>query len=42
MNNKSRLSAGYCWNWKKEGKNNSQFPDIELSGRFGMSWNFDN
>lgn len=38
INNKSRLVAGYCWNWIKEGKNNSQIHDIEI-GDFGMSWN---
>lgn len=38
INNKSRIVAGYCWNWIKEGKNNSQIHDIQIGG-FGMSWN---
>ena len=42
VNNKARLLAGYCWDWKKEGKNISQIHDIELPGQFGMSWNLGN
>ncbi|MDD7281917.1 DUF2075 domain-containing protein [Floccifex sp.] len=38
LNNKSRMVAGYCWDWIKEGKNNSQIHDIQI-GDFGMSWN---
>lgn len=38
INNKSRMVAGYCWNWIKEGKNNSNVHDIQI-GDFGMSWN---
>ena len=38
INNKSRIVAGYCWNWIKEGKNNSDIHDIQI-GDFGMSWN---
>lgn len=38
INNKSRMVAGYCWNWIKEGKNNSDIHDIQI-GNFGMSWN---
>ncbi len=38
INNKSRMVAGYCWNWIKEGKNNSNIHDIQI-GDFGMSWN---
>ena len=38
INNKSRMIAGYCWNWIKEGKNNSDIHDIQI-GNFGMSWN---
>ncbi|MFZ3591354.1 DNA/RNA helicase domain-containing protein [Bacillus sp. DJP31] len=41
--NKSRLVAGYCWDWIKEGKANSRFHDIVLSDHnFGMSWNLNN
>ena len=38
INNKSRMVAGYCWNWIKEGKNNSDIHDIQI-GDFGISWN---
>lgn len=38
INNKSRMVAGYCWNWIRDGKNNSDIHDIEI-GDFGMSWN---
>ena len=38
INNKSRMVAGYCWNWIKEGKNNSDIHDIQI-GDFEMSWN---
>ena len=42
-NNKSRIVAGYCWNWISEGKNNSDVHDIEISEyNFGMSWNLGN
>ena len=32
------MVAGYCWNWIKEGKNNSDYHDIKI-GDFEMSWN---
>lgn len=38
INNKSRMVAGYCWNWIKEGKNDSHIHDIQIDD-FGMSWN---
>jgi len=41
INNKSRLLAGYCWDWIKEGKTRSDFHDIEIDG-LSMSWNLDN
>ena len=41
INNNSRLVAGYCWNWKKDGKNNSDVHDITI-GDFSMSWNLNN
>ena len=41
-NNKSRVVAGYCWNWIKEGKNDTNFYDITIPKyQFGMSWNLD-
>lgn len=43
INNKSRIVAGYCWNWISEGKNNSEIHDIEIPEyNFGMSWNLGN
>lgn len=43
IENKSRMVAGYCWNWISEGKNNSDIHDIEISEyNFGMSWNLEN
>ncbi|KAB7705670.1 DUF2075 domain-containing protein [Bacillus aerolatus] len=42
-NNKSRLVAGYCWNWVKEGKNNPDHYDIVLPEfNFEISWNHGN
>lgn len=38
INNKSRMVAGYCWKWIKEGKNDSHVHDIQIED-FGMSWN---
>lgn len=43
VNNKSRIVAGYCWNWVKEEKNNPNFHDITIpEHNFGMSWNLGN
>lgn len=39
--NHARILAGYCWNWIKEGKNNSNIHDIKI-GDFEMSWNLGN
>lgn len=42
INNKSRLVAGYCWNWISNGKNKSDIYDIEMPEYdFGMSWNLE-
>ena len=42
-NNKSRIVAGYCWNWINEGKNNSEIHDIIIPEyNFEMSWNLGN
>lgn len=39
-NNRSRVVAGYCWNWITEGKNNPFVYDIEIPEfDFRMSWN---
>ena len=39
--NKSRLLAGYCWDWIKEGKNKADVYDINIDD-FHMSWNLGN
>lgn len=39
--NKARILAGYCWDWKKEGVNNSAVYDIKI-GDFEISWNLKN
>ena len=39
--NQSRILAGYCWAWLKEGQNNSDVHDINI-GDFEMSWNLGN
>lgn len=40
VNNKSRIVAGYCWDWNKDGKNDVNFYDITIPKyQFGMSWN---
>ena len=42
-NNKSRMVAGYCWNWISEGKNNTNIHDIVIPEyNFEMSWNLSN
>ena len=38
INNKSRMVAGYCWNWIKEGRNKTNVYDIQI-GDFEMLWN---
>jgi len=39
--NRSRILAGYCWNWLKHGKNDSTVHDIKIKD-FEMSWNLGN
>ena len=39
--NRSRILAGYCWNWLKQGKNDSTVHDIKIKD-FEMSWNLGN
>src|SRR5699024_2289457 len=36
--NKSRIMAGYCWEWPKEERRNANYHDIEIDD-FGISWN---
>ena len=38
--NRARILAGYCWNWPKKERRNSNFHDIQI-GDFGISWNLD-
>lgn len=38
INHKSRILAGYCWDWIKNGKNDTNVHDINI-GDFSMSWN---
>lgn len=38
--NRARILAGYCWNWPKATRNNTDFHDIEI-GDYGISWNLD-
>jgi DUF2075 family protein len=41
INNKARMVAGYCWDWKKDKRGDTTFHDIQI-GDFGMSWNLGN
>lgn len=42
-NNKSRLLAGYCWNWDSKGKSDPDIHDISIpEENFEMSWNLNN
>lgn len=36
----SRITAGYCWEWQKDGKGSTDVHDI-IIGDFEMSWNLD-
>ena len=38
INNKSRIVAGYCWDWNKEHKADPDYCDIVI-GDFKMPWN---
>ena len=43
INNKSRIVAGYCWDWISAGKNNPDVYDIVIPEYdFKMSWNLGN
>lgn len=41
IDNKSRLVAGYCWDWISKKKENSQLNDIVIDN-FEMQWNLNN
>lgn len=38
--NRARILAGYCWNWPKDSRKDTNFHDIKI-GDFGISWNLD-
>jgi len=41
--NRARLLAGYCWEWPKEGRANTEHHDIIIEDKnFSMSWNLNN
>ncbi len=40
QSNRARILAGYCWNWPKESRKNTNYHDIQI-GDFGISWNLD-
>lgn len=43
INNKSRIVAGYCWDWNKDTRSDANVPDIIIpEHNFAMSWNLDN
>lgn len=40
VNNRSRMVAGYCWNWISKGKDDPNVHDVTIPEfGFGMSWN---
>ncbi len=41
VHNRSRILAGYCWEWISEGKNSTSVHDIVIDD-FEMSWNLGN
>ncbi|MDO4182871.1 MAG: DUF2075 domain-containing protein [Coriobacteriia bacterium] len=40
VSNKSRILAGYCWDWPKAGRANTNSHDIKI-GDFEISWNLE-
>lgn len=41
INHRSRMLAGYCWDWANVSENNANIHDIKI-GDFEMSWNLRN
>lgn len=42
-NNKSRVMAGYCWEWPKQNRQDVNYHDIAIpEHNFGISWNIEN
>ena len=42
INNKARLLAGYCYEWRTQKSNGMEVFDIELPNGFRAKWNFSN
>ncbi len=43
VNNKSRMLAGYCWDWPKKYRNDPNYHDIKIPEyNFEISWNINN
>ncbi|MDQ0350322.1 DUF2075 family protein [Alkalibacillus filiformis] len=43
LNNKSRVVAGYCWEWPKDQRNKTDYHDIRIEEHdFSISWNLGN
>jgi DUF2075 family protein len=40
IRNRARILAGYCWNWPKATRGDSNYHDIKI-GDFEISWNLD-
>lgn len=40
MESQARILAGYCWEWDKKHRSDTNHHDIEI-GDFGISWNLD-
>lgn len=40
IRNRARILAGYCWNWPKATRNNTNYHDIVI-GDYGISWNLE-
>jgi len=38
--NRARMLAGYCWNWPKASRKDTNYHDIQI-GDFGISWNLE-
>ncbi len=41
VDNRARILAGYCWEWKKSEQNNTNYHDIKIDD-FEISWNLGN
>jgi len=38
IRNRARIIAGYCWDWPRDTRNDTNFHDIKI-GDYGISWN---